>query len=239
MKYYIQGRKKEQPSTNDKAALNVILHDCTKTRDFSRELYGDSIFPRKLKAVYQGGRQSGIRADLSGIPVLGHAPQTFRREVSKKVWQQSTSGWRDTAPPKLSHGSASAPLAPADVKIPDSLYQFGHGKPGITLFKTLPVLEPEDDAEVLCLHAVIQEAVIAYFLEAMGKDMHQAAPDEFRVVQGDQPFWLSRLPASGGKSNLILRNRKDTSVGDGDSVGIASQIFDGIAKTVEGLLDII
>ena len=32
----MQGRKKEQPSTNDKAALNVILHDCTKTRDFSR-----------------------------------------------------------------------------------------------------------------------------------------------------------------------------------------------------------
>lgn len=116
--------------------------------------------------------------------------------------------------PKLSHGSASAPLTPADVKIPDSLYQFDHGKPGITLFKTLSVLE------------------------AMGKDIHQAAPDEFRVVQGDQPFWLSRLPASGGKSNLILRNRKDTSVGDGDSVGIASQIFGGIAKTVEGLLDI-
>ncbi len=36
MKYHIQGRKKEQPSTKDKAALNVILHDCTRTRGFSR-----------------------------------------------------------------------------------------------------------------------------------------------------------------------------------------------------------
>jgi hypothetical protein len=36
VKYHIQGRKKEQLSTKDKAALNVILHDCTRTRGFSQ-----------------------------------------------------------------------------------------------------------------------------------------------------------------------------------------------------------
>lgn len=101
----------------------------------------------------------------------------------------------------------------------------------------LPVLEPEDDAGVLCLPAVIQEAVIAYLLEAMGKDMHQVAPDEFRVVQSDQAFWISGFSASGGKGNLIRGDRKDTPVGDGDFVGIVPQIFHSIAKTLEGLLD--
>ena len=36
VKYHIQGREKGQPCTNDKAALNVILHDCTRTRGCRR-----------------------------------------------------------------------------------------------------------------------------------------------------------------------------------------------------------
>lgn len=54
MKYHIQG-KKEQPSTKNKAALNVILHNCTKTRDFSR---------------YMGIVSSGLPAKTSHIDAV-------------------------------------------------------------------------------------------------------------------------------------------------------------------------
>ena len=36
MRYHIQGRKIAESLTNDKAALNVILHDYAKTWDESR-----------------------------------------------------------------------------------------------------------------------------------------------------------------------------------------------------------
>ena len=36
---------------NIRTALNVILSNCTKSRNFSRRLYGDSIFSRKFKSV--------------------------------------------------------------------------------------------------------------------------------------------------------------------------------------------
>lgn len=68
--------------------------------------------------------------------------------------------------------------------------------------------------------------------------MHQATPDEFCVFQGDLMFWLSLLYSSGRKSKLILRNGKDPAVRDGDPVGIASQIFNGITKTIEGFFDV-
>lgn len=68
--------------------------------------------------------------------------------------------------------------------------------------------------------------------------MHQVTPDEFRVFQGDLTFWLSRLFPSGRKSDLIPCNGKDPVVGNGDPVGITPQIFNGIAKTMEGFFDV-
>ncbi len=68
--------------------------------------------------------------------------------------------------------------------------------------------------------------------------MHQVTPDEFRVFQGNLAFWFSRLFPSGRKSDRILRKAEDPAVGDSDFVGIASQIFDGIAKAVKGFFDV-
>lgn len=129
-------------------------------------------------------------------------------------------------------------MACGDIKVPDSLYQLGHGKPGITLFKALAILKLKDQFEVLRFHAVVQEAVVADLLEATGKHMQKIAPDEFRAVQGDTAFRVAGLFASGGKGNLILREVKDAAVGDGDPVGIAAQIFNGITEAVKGLLDV-
>lgn len=68
--------------------------------------------------------------------------------------------------------------------------------------------------------------------------MHQETPDEFRAVKGNLTFGFFRLLSSGRKRNLILCNRTDSAVRNGGFVGITSQVFDGIAKTVKGFLDV-
>ncbi len=68
--------------------------------------------------------------------------------------------------------------------------------------------------------------------------MHQITADEFCVIKGNLTFRLTRFFHSCGKSNLIFRDRKNPAVGNGDPVGITSKIFNGIAKSVEGFLDV-
>lgn len=68
--------------------------------------------------------------------------------------------------------------------------------------------------------------------------MHQIAPDEFRVIQRDPASGVTRLHAPGGKSDRILGKGKYPVVGNGDLMGVASEILNGIAKAVKGLLDV-
>ena len=49
---------------------------------------------------------------------------------------------------------------------------------------------------------------------------------------------FSGLFPPGRKSDLLFIDRKDTAVGNGDLMGISSEILDRIAKTVERLFDI-
>lgn len=97
------------------------------------------------------------------------------------------------APPKLFQGGAAASGTLADIKIPDSLYQFRHGKPCIALFKTLSLLKLKNKLEIVRFHPVVQKSVITYFLKAGGKHMHQEASDELRVIHGDAPFGIPRF----------------------------------------------
>ena len=62
-----------------------MLSNCTKSRNFSCRLYGDSIPPRKLKTANQGGLQCTIRVVLMPVIIFGHASQTFHGEVSKNI----------------------------------------------------------------------------------------------------------------------------------------------------------
>ncbi len=68
--------------------------------------------------------------------------------------------------------------------------------------------------------------------------MHQITADEFSMLQVVLTFGLTGLLSYGGKNNRIIRNRKDPAVGDGNPVGIAPEVFNGIAKAVKGLLDV-
>ena len=68
--------------------------------------------------------------------------------------------------------------------------------------------------------------------------MHQVTSDELCVIQCNLTLRVTCFFSSGRKSNLIFGNRKNSAVGDGDFVGVASQIFDGITKAVKGFLNV-
>ena len=68
--------------------------------------------------------------------------------------------------------------------------------------------------------------------------MHQEPADKFFVADGDLPFWVTGLFPPCGEGGLCFRYGQDPVVGDGNPVGIPSQIFDRIPETVEGFFDV-
>lgn len=68
--------------------------------------------------------------------------------------------------------------------------------------------------------------------------MHEKAPDKFQMGKGDRTPWGTSFFAACGKSDQGICHRKNPAVGDGDFMGVASKILDGIAKAVKGLFDI-
>lgn len=68
--------------------------------------------------------------------------------------------------------------------------------------------------------------------------MHQVTADKLCMGQGNLPLRVTGLSAPGRESNRILRKGKYPVVGDGNPVGIAPKIFNGISKTVKGLLNV-
>lgn len=142
------------------------------------------------------------------------------------------------APPQLPHGCTAAFRTDCQVNAPYCFEQFSHGHPGEALFETLTVLDLKDDLEIFALHPVIQKAVITYFLKAGRQHMHKVTADKFSMFQCNLPFWPACFFGTGRECNRIFCNRKDPAVRDGDFVRVSSEVFDGIAKTIKGFLDV-
>ena len=68
--------------------------------------------------------------------------------------------------------------------------------------------------------------------------MQEEAADELPFREGDRTFRITGAFAPCGEGNGGIGNGKDAAVGDGDPVGIAAEVVDGVAETVEGLLDV-
>lgn len=86
--------------------------------------------------------------------------------------------------------------------------------------------------------SVIQKPIVPDFLETGWQYMHQISPDEFCMSQSELAFGFARFFPSGRKSDCIFGNRKDPAVGNGNLMGIASKIFNGISKAVKGFLNV-
>lgn len=142
------------------------------------------------------------------------------------------------APPQLLHRSTAAFRTDSQIYVPYCFEQFCHGETCIALAESLAPLEPEDQFQISGLHPVIEESIIADLLETGGEHMQQETPDKLFVAESDLPFRITGFPAPCREDNLCFRDGKDPAVGDCDLVGIAPQIFDGVTKAVEGLLDV-
>ena len=145
---------------------------------------------------------------------------------------------RSITPPQLLHGSTAAFRTDGQVNVPDRFEQFCHGQPGITLPESLAALDPEDYFQVPGFHPVIKETIVPDLLETGGEHVHQEPADKFFVADGDLPFWVTGLFPPCGEGDLCFRHGQDPVVGDGDPMGIPSQVFDRIPETVEGFFDI-
>ena len=122
--------------------------------------------------------------------------------------------------------------------MPDSSQQLLHGKTGISFPEFLISLKGKDPFQVSGFHPVIKEPIVTDLMKAGRKHMHQEAPDEFLIADGDLAFGFSRFPAPGRERCMGFCHGKNPAVGDGNPVCIASKIFDGVAKAVKGFLDI-
>ena len=88
--------------------------------------------------------------------------------------------------------------------------------------------------QVFVFPSVIQETIIPDLLETGREHMHQITPDKLCIFQGEYPARFAGLFSSGRKSDLLFVNRQDTAVRYGDLMCISAEIFNGIAKSMEG-----
>lgn len=90
--------------------------------------------------------------------------------------------------------------------------------------------------KISLLKAIVQKSVIADFSETLWKYMHEKPADEFTVFQSHlfSLVIITTIPVPEG--GMRIRHADDSAVGDGNAMGISSQVVNGISKPVEGLL---
>lgn len=146
--------------------------------------------------------------------------------------------WAGIYPPGMAHMEAAAGRADADINIPDFLKQLRHCHAGEPGHEPLASLNGEDQSQIPAFHTVVQETIIADFLEAGREHMHQETPYKLFVGERDPASGVTRFFPPGGKGGFFPVDRQDTVVGNGNLVCVFPKIFDGIAKAIERLLNI-
>ena len=137
-------------------------------------------------------------------------------------------------PSNTVHPAAAAFRTDTDVNVPYRFQEFCHGKASVFFPETLTPLKRKDQLQVFAFPTVVQEPIIADFLKAMRKHMHQITADEFRVIQSDPAFWVAGLFPTGGKDSLLSVNGKDPAVGDGNLMCIPESR--GVHQGQDGLM---
>ncbi len=96
------------------------------------------------------------------------------------------------------------------------------------------------EVNALTTVAVGEKAEVAHAVKAVGQHMQQEASDEFVRMKAHNllaiaPVTTIILPA---ESDVIIVDRDDAAVGDGDTVGIATEIGAHLCGAAEGRLGI-
>ena len=99
-------------------------------------------------------------------------------------------------------------------------------------------LKLEEKAKFLFLGAVGKESVVAYLLESSGQYMHQEAANEFLMSESHLLAGTTVSVVLVPEGDSVISHIQDTAVRDSDTMSVTTEVADGIAISVEGLLDV-
>lgn len=135
------------------------------------------------------------------------------------------------------HGS-TADCADVDIKPRDLLQQLG---PVCSLVSGLLndyTQKLAASGQLSSPVTVTQQAVVSDFYEAVRQDVKQEAADELEDVNGHPFSTVAVLPIPVREGDLLILAGEQPVVGDGDSVGIASQVGHHSICIGKGRLDV-
>lgn len=154
------------------------------------------------------------------------------------IVQLCSSGPHDKGSAERAHAQAAAVVTYMYVDTPELIEDLIHRKASQHGFKTLVPLDAEDNGKLLLPVTVGEETIIPDFLETGRKDMHHEPADELTAGKGDILEGRIVLIVFRHKGDEVSIDRLHPGVGDGDTVSITPQIFNGIAEAIEGLPDV-
>ncbi len=166
-----------------------------------------------------------------------HDNQASRGEAFEKIFCCGNLIPHGKCPAAVPHAVAAAFRTGMDVVIPNFQQDFIHWKTGKICLKFPVPLNVKNNSQVPAFPAVVQETVVADLLKPGWQHMHHETADEFFTGYCDRLF----LPGSVilcRKSNFCFRYLLDPGVCDGNPVGVTAEIFNGIAISIECLLDL-
>lgn len=147
------------------------------------------------------------------------------------------SGGTRITPSKRLHAAMSAAWTAADINLPKCVQKLRGVETLIEPFETLPALQGENPLQIFCFPTITQKTIIANLLKPFRQHVHEVAADKFDMGERDPAFRVFWFLASGRERDVRIGNRKNAVVGNGDFMRVASEVFDGVAKTVESLLE--
>lgn len=123
------------------------------------------------------------------------------------------------------------------VIVPNFQKDFFHREARQSGYKTMVSLNTENDRKIPGFPTVVQKSIVADLLETTRKHMHHKTADEFNTGNRDHCLLIGFI-ISGMERNFFSADRDYPGIGNGNAVGIASEIFNGISISVEGFFDL-
>lgn len=215
----------------------MILHNCTKARDLSRVSYGDCIKPISPQQAYPVSAGLVTGRYFSPFGVFFPRQSGLPREAFEKIFCCGNLIPHGKCPAAVAHTVTAAFRTGMDIVIPDFQQDFIHWEAGKICLEFPVSLNVKNNSQVPAFPAVVQKAVVTDLLEPGWQHMHHEAADEFFTGYCDG-FLLPGPVILCRERNFCFRYLLDPCVCDGDPVGITAEIFNGIAISIEGFLDL-
>ncbi len=219
------------------AAPDVILHNCTNSRKLSRyiwRLYKTLNSANKIKM--EAGKKSTPCFWLSEtVCCTSNKPP---KEALLKILNLQVLVSHSISSSAVTHTVAAATRGEGSyVIVPNFQKDFFHGEAGQSGYKTTVTLNAENNRKTPGFPPVVQKSIVADLLKTARKHMHHKTADEFDTGNCDHCLFIGFI-ISGMERNFVLSNRDDSGIGNGNAVGISSEIFNGISISVEGFFDL-